>query len=126
MCAYVCACDSMCSKCAQGWGRVGDACVACPDPSIMTLAAVASVLLMCFILAFMIRSNMKAKDRTRSGYQKILLNHVQVITVATSLAVRWPSFMYTFFQVTAVPGGAQGIDVRTLYLSLQLFLTRFI
>lgn len=76
---------------------------------------------MAIAIVFMIRSTLKGASERRnitSVFQKILLNHFQLVILTANFDFKWPAIVMSFFAVNRPVG-----DATTQIFSVDCFLT---
>jgi len=85
----------LCADCKVGYSRTGTyVCSPCPNPVWNVIRIVMIILFAASLIVFMIRSTLAGaveKKNVTSIYMKILMNHLQLITLTASFNFSWPS-----------------------------------
>eukprot|EP00347_Sterkiella_histriomuscorum_P008156 403346168 len=100
----------LCSDCETGYSRTGNfECSPCPDKTQNVLRIIAIIIAMIAVIVFLIRSTLNGAAETKnvtSVFQKILLNHIQLLMVTASFDFDWPKILISFFQTSQNVGAA--------------------
>jgi hypothetical protein len=84
----------LCADCIDGYSRTGEyMCSKCPDPFWNVVRIVATLFFAIFLIVMMIKSTMAGaveKKNVTSIYMKIMMNHMQLITLTASFNFNWP------------------------------------
>ena len=101
---------NLCSTCDQNYSSQGNGvCGKCPGlESNIVLMTCLGILVLCFFtLSVYISIRGATKPRSELAiYFKILLNYLQIVTVASTLNLNWPSFVLLFLRGQEVAGNA--------------------
>eukprot|EP00741_Cyanophora_paradoxa_P007802 tig00001214_g7548.t1 len=94
----------LCTVCQEGYGRRGDYdCVKCPDPATNRGMGALMAFIICVVAGFMIWSNLSSSSRVRlsetSVLVKIVMDYLQIITLAKNFEIPWTFSMQFFFDV---------------------------
>lgn len=112
----------LCSNCEPGYSRTGDyACSPCPDPFWNVIRIIATLLFAIILIVLMIKSTMAGaveKKNVTSIFMKILMNHMQLITLTASFNFSWPEQVLSFFSAVKPASSAS-----TQVLSFDCFLS---
>ncbi|CDW83118.1 UNKNOWN [Stylonychia lemnae] len=101
----------LCADCQVGYSYTDSRfkCAKCPDFTYNLLRLIAILIVAVFIAVFLIRSTLHGaanlKNKT-SVFQKILLNHIQLIVLTSSFDFDWPQLVLSYFQANKVVGDA--------------------
>ena len=84
----------ICNSCVEGYGKAGRVCQKCGSAVIEQMLAVMRLAIMCVLLTYMVVSTMKNSIKTvrspRMTILKILLSHIQVLSLNSAYGVDWP------------------------------------
>eukprot|EP00004_Rigifila_ramosa_P023004 TRINITY_DN639_c0_g1_i3.p1 TRINITY_DN639_c0_g1~~TRINITY_DN639_c0_g1_i3.p1 ORF type:complete len:2518 (-),score=500.64 TRINITY_DN639_c0_g1_i3:62-7615(-) len=94
----------LCSLCDTGYGRVSDACLACPPMGV----SIFLLFLLAFALLFILTWMVKAAQLPSSDFSvglKIAINYLQVLAFLKDFLLGWPDLVLSMLQVpsTATP-----------------------
>ena len=100
---------NLCQVCLPGFSRTGrNLCARCPgltaNVSISSLIILVALCGIALIVTLAIRSATKPRS-LMAIYFKISLNYLQMVVVAASLNLNWPSFVKTFLSTQELAGG---------------------
>eukprot|EP00347_Sterkiella_histriomuscorum_P009615 403340531 len=111
----------LCSTCIQDYSRTGSfVCAKCPDATQNILRITGLCLLAIFLIIFLIRSTLKGamvKKNVMSIFQKIIMNHLQLIVMTAAFNFNWPQMVSKFFDTSQPVAQAS-----TQVLSVDCFL----
>jgi hypothetical protein len=100
----------LCADCKPGYSRSSSfECNKCPDSTSNFVQIVAIIIAFVVALIFMIRSTLNGAGEKRnitSVFQKILLNHFQLVVLTSSFDFKWPSSVSGFFKINEPVGEA--------------------
>ncbi len=92
----------MCAVCRPGYMDQGDGrCAECADRSTIIAALAGGTVLALCIVAYLIYSTIAASSRPAQTYvalNKLLVSHMQQISLAAVFPLRWPAFLMSMFQ----------------------------
>ena len=104
---------ALCSACMPEYSRSGSyACKKCPSAILNLLRIGGIMVLMVLGVVFMVRSTLGGanKKNVHSVYTKILMNHLQLLSICASFKFEWPSQVNSFFSSgTAVTSSSDSI-----------------
>eukprot|EP00347_Sterkiella_histriomuscorum_P016375 403353429 len=113
----------LCADCQNDFSRAGEfQCQKCPANELNVVRLFFTLLGVLLLLILMIRSTlMSAHDKTNIAniFQKILMNHFQLLMMASSFEFEWSQQLVDFFTQTR-----QAATVSTQIISLDCFLDR--
>jgi hypothetical protein len=93
----------LCADCQVGYSRTGTyVCSVCPDPIWNVIRIIAIMGFTVGLIVFMIRSTLAGaveKKNVTSIYMKILMNHLQLITLTASFNFSWPEQVEAIFEM---------------------------
>ena len=92
----------LCHACAQGHRRQGaNQCAQCPQAGQNWGLIVLGVLLILGMLVYVVSSTLDQGDKMdlSQSVQKIMLSYLQVIALAQSFPLRWPTALRTLFEI---------------------------
>eukprot|EP00003_Mantamonas_plastica_P000503 TRINITY_DN1040_c1_g1_i8.p1 TRINITY_DN1040_c1_g1~~TRINITY_DN1040_c1_g1_i8.p1 ORF type:complete len:1696 (+),score=495.31 TRINITY_DN1040_c1_g1_i8:38-5125(+) len=129
----------LCDQCIPGYGKSGVVCEQCPDPAAVAFAMLGIFAAMIAVIAFLIRSTMKANERIAEGdvvlttpMMKLLMNYMQLTSFCQSFDLKWPPVvlaMFSIFQNVSAPklqisslDCMFGINVGVFYSKFILFM----
>jgi hypothetical protein len=126
----------LCNNCREGYHkRSSRECAECPEPWLnalmISLAGVLTVSMHVVLVASTIRNATK-KQSASALHFKLLVNYFQAISLVTSLAVNWPTSLFTLFQVFSLTSStAQSLmsfeceiqDTSAVYVNLVIATT---
>ncbi|CDW85156.1 UNKNOWN [Stylonychia lemnae] len=111
----------LCGTCNKGYSRVdNNQCSQCPQPILNVLRLLAIMIGFILIVVLMIRSTlMSAKDKQNytNIFQKILLNHFQLLMMSASFDFQWSQQISEFLS-----SSKQVATVSTQIISFDCFL----
>jgi hypothetical protein len=94
---------TLCSACMPGYKREGNfSCEKCQPHQIYIMGGV--FFTMIFVLCFLIRSTINGADKannTHSVFNKILMNHMQMLIITASFDLDWPELVKMIFDLAA-------------------------
>eukprot|EP00347_Sterkiella_histriomuscorum_P009701 403340212 len=100
----------LCADCQPGYSITSSfKCGQCPEFSLNLFRIIAIFILVVVVIGFMIRSTMKGAADTKnitSVFQKILLNHIQLIVLTASFDFNWPEIVLSYFKTNEAVGEA--------------------
>ena len=105
----------LCRACAKGyWPQGVSKCLKCPHPLVnlfLVVGAVFAVLtmLMTFLSSALADTGAEAQSTVihfSQAEQKILLNHIQLISLASAFPLKWPDEVEQMFEVMSLIGNA--------------------
>ena len=102
----------LCTDCFPGYSRSSSfECKKCPNQTENLVKIVGILLIFIIALIFMIRSTLNGASQKRiitSVFQKILLNHFQLVVLTSSFDFKWPESVSGFFKINEPIGEATG------------------
>jgi len=116
---------NLCSTCDQEYSGQGNGmCGKCPgtESNVVLMACLGMFFLSLFTLSVYISIRGATKPRSELAiYFKILLNYLQIVTVASGLNLNWPSFVLLFLRGQEVAGNAadQLLSIECLLKNLS-------
>ncbi|CDW86060.1 UNKNOWN [Stylonychia lemnae] len=100
----------LCADCNVGYSRTGTfECGKCPQYGQNLFRIIAIILVAIVVIIFMIRSTLNGAanvKNTTSVFQKIILNHIQLIVLTASFDFKWPQIVLDFFKTSQTIGEA--------------------
>eukprot|EP00347_Sterkiella_histriomuscorum_P002765 403366887 len=91
----------LCADCKNQYTRDSSyVCTKCQNLTSNIIKIIGIFILVCFLIVLMVRSTIKgAQDRKNllSVYQKILLNHIQLILLTSNFSYQWTQLVIDFF-----------------------------
>jgi len=130
---------NLCNDCNEDYSTQGNGlCSQCPSlTSNIILCSILALLVAClFVLVVFISLRGAMKPRSELAiYLKILLNYVQMVMVASSLNIRWPTYVERFLRGQQTVGNAadqllsvdcllkQFSSMKAFYTNLALYVT---
>ncbi|CDW74640.1 UNKNOWN [Stylonychia lemnae] len=100
----------LCADCIVGYSRTGTfECGKCPEYGQNLFRIIAIILVAIIVIIFLIRSTLNgAADvkNTTSVFQKIILNHIQLIVLTASFDFKWPQIVLDYFKSSETIGEA--------------------
>jgi hypothetical protein len=101
---------NLCDSCKNNHSKTGkNICAICPDfLSNAFITALIALFALCF-LAVVITISIKSANRPNSVlaiYLKILLNYAQMVIIAASMNLKWPSYVTSFLTAQLMVGNA--------------------
>jgi surface protein len=94
----------LCGTCKRGFKRIGSGaqCALCPPPSINIVLLVGGVFVMIIgsaVLIFVtIQASVDLKDDLSDDLKKVLVNFLQISSLAGALPLKWPSVVQSLFE----------------------------
>lgn len=93
----------VCSQCEPGYSKNDNTqeCLKCPSKTSNTALLVIFILVMALIIVILVRSNLRSANQEKNYlpvFFRILLNHLQVLTLTASFDFEWPEELVTFFR----------------------------
>ena len=85
---------TLCASCLPGYSRTGDyGCEKCPSSKSNTLRICGVMVGMSIAIVVLVRATLSSavKNSIHSIYNKIFLNHLQMIMITASFNLNWPS-----------------------------------
>ena len=116
---------NLCSSCDQEYSSQGNGkCGKCPSLKSNIVLLTGLGLLVLFLFALSVYISIRGATRPRSElaiYFKILLNYLQIVTLASSLNLGWPDFVLLFLRGQEVAGNAadQMLSIECLLKSIS-------
>jgi len=100
---------NLCQVCLPGYSRTGrNNCARCPSKtsniSVSLLIVAVALCGIALVIGFAIRGATRPRS-LMAIYFKIFLNYLQMVVVAASLNLNWPSFTKTFLSTQEMAGG---------------------
>ena len=93
--------NRLCHACTAGYSRVGlYRCNKCPeDEGVNHFLIVLGIVVTCIILVALVKMTIADLGKTKlsESIQKCVLNYFQVASLFSSIPLRWPGPMQTFF-----------------------------
>ncbi|CDW88760.1 UNKNOWN [Stylonychia lemnae] len=100
----------LCTDCNPGYSLTGSfQCAKCPEYAQNVLRILAILIVGVVVIAFMIRSTLQGAADVKnitSVFQKILLNHIQLIVLTASFNFSWPQIVVNYFKTSETVGEA--------------------
>ena len=90
----------LCNRCRKGYRRMGlDRCSKCPEQGANWTLMMLGALVLVGVLVFMSGTAISSagQQKLSESVQKILLNYLQVVTMARSFPLRWPHALEGLF-----------------------------
>jgi len=101
---------NLCDACKANHSKTGkNICAICPDFLSNTIITAIIALFALFFLGIVITISIKSASRPNSVlaiYLKILLNYAQMVIIAASMNLKWPSYVTSFLNVQLMIGNA--------------------
>ncbi|CDW88401.1 UNKNOWN [Stylonychia lemnae] len=101
---------ALCTDCQAGYSRSSAfECGKCPEYTQNFFRIIFIGIGMAIVVVFMIRSTLKGAGDLKSitsVFQKILLNHIQVIALTASFDFSWPQIIIEYFEANETVGEA--------------------
>ena len=98
----------LCASCQPGYSITGSfTCSLCPNETANVIRLSGILIAAIIIVVFMIRSTLNGALEVRnvtSIYQKIILNHIQLIVLTASFNFNWPEMVTSFFNASQPVG----------------------
>lgn len=93
----------LCDVCQKGYAKSGDLCAICPEQDKVknSFIALLAPLILAIVLVFLIKNanpTGNSKDEI-SGVSKILMNYLQVFSLASNFDINWPSSLKNLYDV---------------------------
>ena len=93
----------LCDVCKKGYAKSGDLCAECPEYDRVknSFIALLAPLILAIVLIFLIKNanpDGNSKDEI-SGVSKILMNYLQVFSLASNFDINWPSSLKNMYDV---------------------------
>ena len=85
---------AFCSACMPGYSRSGSyGCEKCPNPAKNLSRLIGIIILFILGVGLLVRStiNGATKKNTHSVYTKIIMNHLQLLSICAAFKFQWPS-----------------------------------
>ncbi|EQC33792.1 hypothetical protein, variant [Saprolegnia diclina VS20] len=94
----------LCNQCADGYTRSGkSSCISCPNNLTLTLLVLVGGIVACVVLSvgliFMTMRKSNARADTYSILSKIFTSYLQLVSLAGSFELKWPSQVVSMFNV---------------------------
>ena len=105
----------LCRACRPGYWEAGvGECVACPPEWLNTIVVGFAFLFIVFIVAGFLRTALKQNEEDLNhshhhyaqSLKKIVINHLQLISLATGFPLKWPDSMSNYFRFLNAIGSA--------------------
>ncbi|CDW85402.1 UNKNOWN [Stylonychia lemnae] len=100
----------LCTDCDPGYSVTGSfQCGKCPEYAQNVFRIVAILIVGVVVIVFMIRSTLQGAADVKnitSVFQKILLNHIQLIVLTASFDFSWPQMVVNYFKTSETVGEA--------------------
>ena len=105
----------LCRACRKGyWPQGVSKCVPCPPPWLNLVVVVLGVIFLVFMLYTFLKTALDDASANATSphhhfaqpLQKIILNHLQLISLASGFPLKWPDAIESMFQIQGVMGSA--------------------
>ena len=101
----------LCGTCREGYKRTGSGtkCKKCPDPIINKILLGVGLLVMLLgssIMIWMEITSETSKEETSDAIKRIILNFLQIVSLAGGLPLQWPTVMNIMFDSFATLSSA--------------------
>jgi len=105
----------ICATCTDDFSSgIRSTCSKCPDPILNILRIIALFLLLLTAIFVMIRSSLINASKPKSlfsVYMRILTNYLQLVTLASSFELQWPTEFRSFFETQEQVGTYGGTSI---------------
>ena len=93
----------LCDVCKKGYAKSGDLCAECPEQEKFKngFVALLAPIILAVVLVFLIKNANPTGDSKDeiSGVSKILMNYLQVFSLASNFDINWPSNLKNLYDV---------------------------
>ncbi|TNV88103.1 hypothetical protein FGO68_gene7380 [Halteria grandinella] len=114
----------LCANCKQGFSKTyaSNECLKCPSQINNILLIVGTLILLILIVIILVRSNLSTTSVKEKNYLpvffRILLNHIQFLTLIASFDLDWPSQLLSFYS-SLVPVSEASTQLASIDCLLQ-------